>query len=401
MRLIRMALAAGMGAAAIGAAVWALWPRPLLVDLVRVATGPMVVMVSAEGVTRVRETWTVTAPISGTLTRSPVREGDAVTKDVTEVAQILPAAAPLLDARARAQAEAAVTEAEAAVRQAEVALAQSVSNADHAEAQLARDRALAERGTISARALEDSLQTMRTATAALEAARFDLDLHRATLERVKAQLDGPRIVPGTAEAGDCCIRLRAPQTGTVLTVTDLNARPVQAGEVLMTMADLQDLKVEVDLLSTDAVRVRPGAAARIERWGGPGVLEARVDRVDPAGFTRVSALGIEEQRVRLHLDFVTPPEARAGLGDGYRVFVRVVVWSTDAVRQIPESALFRDAGGWAVFRAVEGRARLTPVTIGQAQDGMVAVESGLADGDLVVAYPGNRIAEGAAIAARD
>jgi len=401
MRLIRMALAVGMAAAVIGAAVWALWPRPLLVDLVRVATGPMVVMVSAEGVTRVRETWTVTAPISGTLTRSPVREGDAVIKDVTEVAQILPGAAPLLDARARAQAEAAVTEAEAAVRQAEVALAQSAANADHAQAQLARDRALAERGTISARALEDSMQTMRTASAALEAARFDLDLHRATLERVKAQLDGPRIAAGTPEAGDCCIRLRAPQTGTILTVTDLNARPVQAGEVLVTMADLQDLKVEVDLLSTDAVRVRPGAAARIERWGGPSVLEARVDRVDPAGFTRVSALGIEEQRVRLHLDFVTPPEARAGLGDGYRVFVRVVVWSTDAVRQIPESALFRDAGGWAVFRAVEGRARLTPVTIGPAQDGMVAVESGLADGDLVVAYPGNRIAEGAAIAARD
>lgn len=401
MRAIKLALAIGAGAVLIGAATWALWPRPVLVDLARVETGPMVVMVSAEGVTRVRDVWTVMAPISGTVTRSPVREGDAVVKGESEVARILPATPPLLDARTRAQAEAAVAEAEAAVRQAEAVLARSLADAEHAEAQLARDRVLAARGTISARALEDSVQNMRTAAAALEAARFDLEQRRATLTRMKVQLDDFDILPSMAGADECCVRLFAPQTGTVLTVTDLNARPVVAGEVLMTVADLTDLTVEVDLLSTDAVQVRPGAEARIERWGGEGVLEARVDRVAPAGFTRISALGIEEQRVRVYLDFVTPPEERGGLGDGYRVFVRIVVWSADAVRQIPESALFRDGDGWAVFRAVDGRARLTPVIIGPAQDGIVAIESGLEDGDLVVAYPGSRVADGTAIAARD
>lgn len=400
MRAIKAVMAAGTALAVGAAAVWVLWPEPVLVDLVAVQTAPMEVTVATEGVTRVRETWTVSAPIAGTLARSELREGDQVVKGETEVARIRPAVPPFLDARARAQAEAAVTEAEAALRLAEVVLAQAQADASLAEAQLARNRALAERGTIAQRILEDSVQKASAASATLETARFDLDLHRATLARMQAQLFGPETAAAEMAAGDCCIRITAPQSGTVLAVTDLNARPVQAGEVLLAIADLQDLQIEADLLSSDAVRVPPGAQAHIDRWGGDNRLDAKVARIDPTGFTRVSALGIEEQRVRLHLDFTTPAEARSGLGDGYRVFVQIVIWSSPATRQVPQSALFRQNGAWAVFRAVNGYAVMTPVTIGHSAEAMAEVLSGLDDGDQVIAYPGNRISDGVRIAAR-
>lgn len=400
MQAWKAAIAAAAGLGVVAAAAWALWPRPLLVDLVTVQSGPMEVTVAAEGITRAREVWTVAAPIAGTVTRLPVREGDPVVHGETAVAQILPAAPPFLDARARAQAEAAITEAEAAVRLAEVVQAQAQADADYAAAQLARDTALAERGAIPQRVLDDSTQKSTAAAAALEAARFDLELHRATLARMQAQLFGPENATGDAAAGGCCVTITAPHSGTVLAVPDENARPVQAGEVLLSIADLDDLQIEVDLLSSDAVRVQPGAVAYIDRWGGGQTLTARVDRIDPTGFTRVSALGIEEQRVRLHLDFVSAPDQRAGLGDGYRVFARIVVWSADAARQVPQSALFRQGKDWAVFRAIDGRAVATTVGIGQAAEGMVEVLSGLEDGDQVIAYPGNRITDGAAIAPR-
>jgi HlyD family secretion protein len=161
----------------------------------------------------------------------------------------------------------------------------------------------------------------------------------------------------------------APQTGTVLEVADLSARLVQAGSPLLTIGDLDDLEIEVDLLSSDAVRVPPGARALVDRWGGEGLLEARVRRIEPAAFTRVSALGIEEQRVRLRLDFETPPEDRTGLGDRFRVHVRVVLWEGEDVPQLPQAALFRHGGGWAVFAVSDGRAALTPVEIGQQSGG--------------------------------
>lgn len=400
MNRIKIAVAGLAGLAAIGAAVWALTPSPLSVDLVTVATAPMEVTVAAEGVTRVRETWAVTAPISGTVARSPVRVGDTVVKGETEVAQIRPATPALLDARSRLQAEAAVTEAQAAVRLAEVVLAQAEADADYANAQLERNTTLAHRGTIPQRALEDSQQAARAAGAALESARFDLDLHRATLARMEAELALPDAVMPDREGEPCCVVIRAPHSGTVLELADMNARPVQAGTPLLTIADLADLQVEAEFLSTDAVRVSEGASARIERWGGEGTLDAKVARIDPTGTTRVSALGIEEQRVRVQLDLTSPADARPGLGDRYRVFVRIVVWDSPAILQVPQSALFRLNGSWAVFREVEGRAVATEVTIGQRNETDAEVMSGVAEGDRVVAYPGNRITDGSRIAAR-
>lgn len=321
--------------------VWALWPQPMPVDLAPVTRDPM------QGVTRVREPYAIAAPITGTATRSPLEVGDHVVAGETVVAVIRPADPALMDARSRAQAEAAV------------ALALAETELAHAETQLERGQALAERGTIPRRMLED-----------LEAA------HQ------------------TAQ------QILAPQTGIVLAMTDQSARPVAAGNPLLTIGNLDEMEIELDLLSADAVQVPPGARALVDRWGGEGVLDARPRRIDPAAFTRVSALGIEEQRVRLRLDLQTPPEGRPGLGEGFRVHVRLIVWDAEDALQVPQAALFRQGDGWAVFARDQGRARLVPVRIGRQAGGNAELLDGLTEGQMVVLYPASALAEGSAIVAR-
>ncbi|WP_096787596.1 efflux RND transporter periplasmic adaptor subunit [Rhodobacter sp. CZR27] len=391
----------GFAAAAIlGGLVLALRPDPVPVDLAEVVVAPMEVTVEAEGMTRVRDPFEVTAPMTGTTTRSPVQVGDRVQRGETVVAVIQPALPGFLDARARLQAEAAVTEAEAALRVAEANLARADTDLTYAETQMERNQTLAGRGIVSQRALEEAEQRLATARSAHASAQSELELHRATLARMQAQLVGPESTVQTEPTGPCCVEIHAPQSGTVLEVTSLSSRLVLAGSPLLAIGDLEDLEIEVDLLSSDAVRVVPGALAHVDRWGGDEVISARVRQVDPAAFTRISALGIEEQRVRLRLDILTPPERRRGLGDRFRVFVRLVVWSGERVLQLPQSALFRHEGGWAVFREVEGRAVLTPVEVGQRRPDRVQVLSGIEAGAKVVAYPGNRVTEGVRIAVR-
>ncbi len=394
----------GVGVVALalgGALVWALWPQPSAVDMAPVRRGPLQVSVSAEGMTRVREPYAITAPFAGTASRSPVEVGDRVEGGRSVVAVIRPAEPGLIDARTRRQAEAAVTEAEAAVALAETNLRGAVSNLETARDELARTRALAASGTIPRRMVDDMQHSFTTAAQALAGARSELDLHRATLARMEAQLLGPEAFVGLPAApDDCCVQIVAPQTGTVLDVTDHSERSVQPGSPLLVIGDLQDLEIEIDLLSADAVRVPPEARALVERWGGDTLLEARVRRVEPAAFTRVSALGIEEQRVRLRLDILTPADQRPGLGDRFRVFVRVVLWQGDDLLLVPQSALFRQAGGWAVFRVEEGRARLTPVQIGRQAEGMAELLGGLAEGDSVILYPASSMGDGAAVVAR-
>ncbi|MEZ5685308.1 MAG: HlyD family efflux transporter periplasmic adaptor subunit [Paracoccaceae bacterium] len=398
MTLKRMALPALtlLGLAALTA--WAFRPETLRVDLATASVGPMRITVEAEGVTRVRAPYLVTAPIAGTLARVSVEVGDAVERGSAVLAEIRPAEPALLDARSRAQAEAAVTEAEAAVQAASANLARTEASLAFARSDHARNTELAARGTVSSRALEASAQTLDTAGASRDAARADLDLARATLARAEAQLLAPDTSGSTA--GDCCLRLSAPVSGTVLTIADESARLVAAGEELMRLGDLDDLEIEVDLLSADAVKLAVGAPATIERWGG-APLAATLRRIEPAAFTRTSALGIEEQRVRLKLDLDAPDGAAAGLGDQFRVYAKITVWEGAEVLQIPQSALFRADDGWAVFQVTEGRAHQVRVELGQRNAETAQILSGLAPGDRVVAYPGNRIAEGSRVAAPD
>lgn len=390
-----LALAA-TGLLALAVLVWAFWPEPVTVDLARVSRAPMEVTVSAEGVTRVRDRYEVTAPLAGTVLRAPVAVGDAVRAGETVVARIQPLEPAFLDTRARAGAEAAVAEAQAALALARARLAQARADLDQAESDYARNETLAALGRVSQHLLEEATTTRAVARSALEAAQSSVDLQQASLARAQAALLGP----GEDGAGSaCCIDLRAPASGSVLELANESARPVQAGDVLMTLGDLGDLEIEVDLLSSDAVQVPPGASAHVERWGGAEALAARVRQIEPAAFTKVSALGIEEQRVHLKLDLLTPPEARPGLGDQYRVYVRVVIWQAPAVLQVPIGALFRDGAGWAVFVVESGRARLRAVTIGHQTDLAAEITAGLTEGAQVIAFPGARIAEGSRVTA--
>jgi HlyD family secretion protein len=402
MSILRISVWAALGAALVATLVWALWPQPMQVDLAPVTRGPMQGAIMAQGVTRVRNPYAITAPITGATTRAPVEVGDRVIAGETVVAVIQPSDPALMDARARAQADAAVAEAQAGVSVAETNLARAESALEHATRQLERNRTLADRGIIPLRILEDIETAHRDARQMVDSALSQLDLNRAALARAQAQLLGP---PGLfnpdAEPGACCVQIVAPHDGIVLKVDDQNARFVQAGSPLLTIGDLTEMEVELDLLSSDAVQVPPDAMAEIARWGGDGVLAARLRRIDPAAFTRVSALGIEEQRVRLRLDLLTPPADRAGLGEGFRVHVRLIIWDEPALLRVPQAALFRQGDGWAVFVADAGRARLRPVEIGRQAGGQAEVLSGLEEGVQVVLYPATALTPGATITARD
>jgi HlyD family secretion protein len=321
-----------------------------------------------------------------------------VVAQATVVASIAPAAPAFLDARAREQAEAAITEGEAALRAAEARISQHQSDLEFAQSEHDRSRALADRGVIPRRALDDAVLRLRSAEAALAAAQSERDVAEATLLRARASLIGPA-PNGDASGDSCCFEVLAPADGRVLSVANRSARLVQAGEALLEIGRPDELEIEVDFLSSDAVHIAPGAAAYVERWGG-APLAARVRRVDPAAFTKVSALGIEEQRVRVYLDFDGEGAARAALGEGFRVYVRVVTWRAEDVAQVPVSALFRAGGGWAVFRAEEGRARQVPVEVGHRNPQMAEILAGLGEGDQVVTYPGERVAEGVLVVDR-
>ncbi|MGB8815499.1 MAG: HlyD family efflux transporter periplasmic adaptor subunit, partial [Paracoccaceae bacterium] len=270
----------------------------------------------------------------------------------------------------------------------------------HAEAELTRATALAARGILAQRMAEDYAAAVETARAALAAAQSTVDLQRATLSRMQAQLQGPATNPTSAQPDACCIELRAPQSGTVLSLQSPSARPVQAGAPLLTIGDLTDMEIEVDLLSSDAVRIAAGAAASIDRWGGDTVLSATVRSIDPSAYAKVSALGIEEQRVRCRLDILTPAAARIGLGDNFRVFVNITVWAQDDVLQVPIGAIFRTEGAWMVFRDQDGRAERVAVTVGQMTGVSAQILSGLADTDRVIAFPGNTLDDGTRISPR-
>lgn len=376
-----------------GLAWTALREEPVPVELATLARGPMQVTVDADGKTRIREVYEVSAPITGTALRAPVRVGDAVTGGETVVAVVEPVAPSLLDSRSRAQAEAAVHEAEAALAAAEARVRQAGEDLGYTEAQFRRVETLVQRGIASVTQLEQASQQLSLKQAAHATAIFDRDRARSALARAEAALVQPLVNNGEPGAS-CCVELRAPISGRVLELGGISERPVTAGAMLVSIGQPEDLEIVADLLSSQAVGLAPGNRALVERWGGPGALEARLRSIDPSARTVVSAIGIEEQRVEAVFDLITPPGERQGLGDGFAVFLRIVAWEADGVLQVPLSALFRTGPGWAVYRAEDGVARLAPVEIGRRNDRMAEVRSGLEEGAVVVLHPADRVAEG-------
>ena len=398
---LRNLILVALGAALLGGLLFAAFrTEPVPVDLQQVARGPMQVTVNADGKTRIRHIYEVAAPITGTVRRSPVEAGDRVVKDETVVAVVEPAAPTLLDTRSRVQAEAALHEAEAALRVSQSELRKAEEDLTYQQSQYDRVEELVNRGVATITRLEDASQQLAIAKAARDAAASGLDMTKSSLERARAALIAPVPEGQGSGNGDCCVRITAPIDGVVLEVDVVSERPVIMGTRLLSIGRPDDLEIVADLLSADAVRLKPGALAMVERWGGEVPLSARLRKVEPVARTKVSALGIEEQRVDALFDILTPPEDRPRLGEGFAVFLRIAEWEDAEALQVPLSALFRRDGGWAVFTANDGLAHLTPVEIGRRGETTAQVLGGLEAGARVITHPSDAVSDGAAIVDR-
>jgi HlyD family secretion protein len=388
-------LLVGLAAAA---AVWFAWPRPIPVEIARIGKGYMEVTVEEEGRTRVRNVYTVSAPIAGRALRTPRRIGDEVIVEETVVAVIEPADPGLLDIHSREELEAALSAAEAAVGLAEHEVQRLEAALEFARAELDRAEALARRAVVPVTALDKARVDVDVNAHALASARAHLDVRRSERAGIAARLAAP--TPGTEAAGaGWAVQLRAPVTGNVLRIFQESEAVVPAGAPLIEIGDPLDLEVVSDLLSTEAVQLEIGAPVRIDGWGGLPI-RGELSRIDRAGFTKVSALGIDEQRVRATVDLVDPPEAWGRLGHDFRVIVHVTQWSAEDVLTVPVAALFRLRDTWAVFRVEEGRARVALVQIGRRNNEVAEVVEGLSTGDAVILHPSDRIVDGVAVAER-
>jgi HlyD family secretion protein len=386
---------------------WFAWPRPVAVDLAPVTKGPMEVTVDDEAKTRVRHVYTVSAPIAGKVLRisHPLGEhgvsihvGDQVRAAETVVAIMQPTVPSFLDARSREELQAMLTAADAAVALAEAEVRRIEAALEFSRGELRRAEMLARTNSIPERSLEKARLDVQTSEAALASAKAQLDVRRSERASVAARLIDPTTV-GSEMRSDCCIQLRSPVTGVVLKIIQDSEATVLPGAPLIDIGDPLDLEVVADLLSTDAVQVSVGAAVRIDGWGGVPI-QGRVVRVDPAGFLKVSALGVEEQRVRTTIDFAEPSDKWARLGHDYRVIVHVTTWRSENVLTVPVGALFRKGTDWAVFAVKNGIARTTIVDVGHRNSRMAEVLSGLTDGDRVVLHPSDRVRDGTAVSER-
>ncbi len=403
---------------------YAFWPRPVPVDLGEVVRGDLEVTVDEEGKTRIKERYTVSAPLAGRLRRIELDPGDEVQAGKTLLAVIEPNDPALLDKRALAEAEARVKAADATLRQAAPRLEAARAGLEHAQNEFRRKRTLRERGGITESELEDAELLVRTRTEDLKAAQFAVQIAQFELEQAQAalvrsrpgagEIDSTEDGEGTGNSDDSTattsestasgtvprIEIRSPIAGRVLHVFQESAGVVTAGTSLIEVGNPEDLEVEIDVLSSDAVAIKPGAQVRLVHWGGEFPLEGRVRLVEPAAFTKVSALGVEEQRVDVVVDFTDPPEKRAALGDGFRVEARIVVWQGKDVVKVPASALFRQGDAWAVFRVVGDRAVLTPIKLAHSNALEGEVLEGLAEHDVVVVHPSDTVVDGVKVTRR-
>lgn len=375
--------------------VLSLMPRPVSVDIAPVTTGPITVSVREDGRTRVKERYVVFSPLGGRLERIPHKAGASITAAQTLLAAIEPSDPELLDARAVAEAEARVKAAKAAIRRADTEVAATNAALEFATEDLARMLRSERDSAATAREVQDARVTVTLRTEAARSATFARDIAAFELEQAEAALirTRPSQPAGNDDAGTQ-FRIVAPIDGAVLRVLRESAGFVAAGTPLLEIGDSTDLEVEVDVLSEDAVRIAPGARVLIEDWGGPRPIEARVRLVEPSAFTKISALGVEEQRVNIIIDFAEPMAGLPALGDGYRVQARIVIDEAADVLLVPTGALFRHGGAWAAFVLADGRAARRELEIGRRNDTVAEVLSGLAAGDRVVLYPSDRVVDG-------
>jgi HlyD family secretion protein len=373
----------------------AMRPPVVEVDAGEVTRGPMRITINEEAETRIRHKFVVSAPVTGRVERIDLEPGDQVVAGRTVVARVRAEASPLLDSRSRAETVAARSAAESSRGRARAEEQRARAALDLAQRELARERELDRGGLTTRQAVEVRESEVRTGEEAVRAATFAVAAATAELERLDA-----RLRPDRVDADGRLLNVTSPVSGVVLRRHRESASVVPAGEPLVEVGNPEDLEIVADLLSTDAVQVRAGAVVRLEQWGGAETLTGRVRLVEPSGFRKLSALGVEEQRVNVVMDFDDPVAASARLGDGFRAEVRIVTWEGDEVVQVPTSALFRHGDRWAVYVITGDVVRLTPVEVERRNSQTAQVASGVGPGERVVVHPPDTLTDGVKIRVR-
>ena len=399
----RLILTTGTVLLVAGALAAAFWPKPTMVDIGEVTLGTMRLTIDEEGRTRVRDAYVVSTPVAGQLQRVSVQPGDPVVRGKTIVAHMRPTNPAALDLRTREQALAAVAAAQAALRVARANQNAALANHDLAQTELGRTEQLVERGISSNAALDRARLSARVTQANVDTAEAAISMREAEIANAQAQLigfDDQGLAAAIGTASDD-IPLYAPADGRILRVIQQSETSLPAGAPIMEIGNIaSDLEVEVKLLSTDAVKVAIGDPVIIADWGGATELAGEVIRVDPFGITQFSALGVEEQRVNAVIAFASPPEDYSGLGHGFRVETRIVVWEARDTLILPASALFRSRDAWAVFVVTDRTAQLRTIEIGPNNGIQAQVTTGLSEGDHVILYPSSGLTGGMGVAER-
>ena len=389
----------GGGAAAvvaIGLMAWAFAPRPVEVEVATATRGHFEATIDEDGKTRLRDRYLVSAPLAGVVTRITLREGDTV-RAGDPVATLTPVLSPLLDDRTLREQQVRVDIAQASVQRADARIERARVALQQARNEVARSEQLATQGFVSPTKLDTDRLAALATQKELDAAIQDRHVTVHEVEQARAAVAAVTR-PGQARA----FVLQAPVSGRVLRVAQTSEATVPLGTALVELGDVSRMEVVAELLTTDALQARPGSLVRIERWGGDGTLEGRVRLVEPEAFTKVSALGVEEQRVRVLIDLTSPPDKWQALGDGYRVSVRIVNQSQDQVLKVPVSAVFprSDTAGAAVFVLDHGRARITPVDVAARNGADAWIRQGLQPGAIVIVYPPSTVRDGSSVRQR-
>ncbi|MBI5382762.1 MAG: HlyD family efflux transporter periplasmic adaptor subunit [Opitutae bacterium] len=385
------------GAILLGLIVVGLWPQALPVEIATAASGELRVTVDDEGQTRVKHRYVVSSPVAGQLRRIDWKAGAAVEAGKTVLAVLETGGADFLDARSQLQAEARVRGAEAAREMAAAQLERAKAAAELAKTDFARQQALRQQQAISAQEFDAATWRARATAEELRAAEFARQVAEHELTQARALL--ARGLPDGAAHMDRAqpLEITSPVSGRILRVFQESSRLVPGGFPLLEVGDPTDLEVRIEVLSRDGVAVRPGAKVFLEQWGGAQPLEARVRWVEPSAFTKISALGVEEQRVYVVADLIDPPEKRPTLGDSYRVEARVVVWEGKNVLQVPAGAVFQRGGAWQTYVVSGGAARLRAVQVGHTNGLATEILGGVQVGEQVILYPGDKVTDGARV----
>jgi HlyD family secretion protein len=382
----------------IGLFTWLLWPVPVAVDVVNAARGPMETVVEEEGVNRIREVFVVSSPVTGKLQRPNLDTGDHVIAGETIVATIAPVDPMMLDARTQRELTAARESALDARNVAEIQAGTAQRELVYARSELQKAKRLAGQHKISLQQLDQRILETDLAEKASLSSIALLKMREHDLEVAQARLDN--VVLGGHPASSCCTSIRSPATGIILAKLVQSEQVVQAGTPILEIGDTLNSEIAVDLLSTDAININPGTPARIKGWGG-GDLAAQVIKIEPSAFTKISALGIEEQRVKTLLELTGPKFAeRQQLGHQFRVVADIVVWQSPSALQVPISSLVRKGSAWAVFKIVSTKAELTEVKVGHMSAQLAEVLDGIVEGDTVIVHPSDQVQDGASVAIR-